>query len=57
VRSTPEMQNVAAVSELLKPFDAQQMRGVPVSTRINSVEKQALIARYEPSSWQSLLLF
>jgi hypothetical protein len=51
------MQNVAAVSELLKPFDAQQMRGVPVSTRINSVEKQALIARYEPSSWQSLLLF
>jgi putative SOS response-associated peptidase YedK len=31
------MQNVAAVSELLKPFDSRQMRGVPVSTRINSV--------------------
>jgi putative SOS response-associated peptidase YedK len=33
----PGMTNVAAVSDLLKPYDARQMRGFPVSTRINSV--------------------
>jgi len=33
----PGMMNVAAASELLKPFDAQQMRCYPVSTRINHV--------------------
>jgi putative SOS response-associated peptidase YedK len=33
----PGMQNVAAVSELLKPFDARLMRCYPVSTRINHV--------------------
>jgi putative SOS response-associated peptidase YedK len=33
----PGMQNVAAVSELLKPFDARMMRCYPVSTRINHV--------------------
>jgi len=33
----PGMTNVAAVSELLKPFDARLMRCYPVSTRINSV--------------------
>jgi len=33
----PGMQNVAAVSELLKPYDARLMRCYPVSTRINHV--------------------
>jgi putative SOS response-associated peptidase YedK len=33
----PGMQNVAAISELLKPHDASQMRCYPVSTRINRV--------------------
>jgi putative SOS response-associated peptidase YedK len=33
----PGMTNVAAASELLKPFDARLMRCYPVSTRINSV--------------------
>jgi len=33
----PAMQNVTAVSELLKPFDARLMRCYPGSTRINSV--------------------
>jgi len=31
------MQNVTAVSELLKPFDARLMRCYPGSTRVNSV--------------------
>jgi putative SOS response-associated peptidase YedK len=33
----PAMQNVTAVSELLKPYDARMMRCYPVSTRVNSV--------------------
>ena len=33
----PGMQNVAAISELLKPYDASRMRSYPVSTRVNSV--------------------
>jgi putative SOS response-associated peptidase YedK len=33
----PGMTNVAAASELLKPFDARLMRCYPVSTRINHV--------------------
>ena len=33
----PGMQNVAAISELLKPYDARLMRCYPVSTRINHV--------------------
>lgn len=33
----PGMQNVAAISELLKPYDARLMRSYPVSTRINHV--------------------
>ena len=33
----PAMQNVAAMSELLKPYDARLMRCYPVSTRINHV--------------------
>jgi putative SOS response-associated peptidase YedK len=33
----PGMQNVAAVSELLKPYDGHYMRCYPVGTRINHV--------------------
>ena len=33
----PGMTNVAAASELLKPYDARLMRCYPVSTRINHV--------------------
>jgi len=33
----PGMMNVAAASELLKPYDARFMRCYPVSTRINHV--------------------
>jgi putative SOS response-associated peptidase YedK len=33
----PGMQNVAVVSELLKPCDARLMRCYPVSTRVNIV--------------------
>jgi putative SOS response-associated peptidase YedK len=33
----PGMTNVAAASDLLKPFDARLMRSFPVSARINSV--------------------
>jgi hypothetical protein len=32
------MQNVAAISELLKPYDARLMRCYPVSSRVNRVE-------------------
>ncbi len=33
----PGMKNVDAVYELLKPYDARQMRSYPVSSRINHV--------------------
>ena len=33
----PGTQNVAAISQLLKPYDARSMRCYPVSTRINHV--------------------
>ena len=33
----PGMQNVAVISELLKPYDARLMRTYPVSTRVNNV--------------------
>jgi putative SOS response-associated peptidase YedK len=33
----PGMTNVEAVSDLLRPYDAQVMRCHPVSTRVNSV--------------------
>jgi putative SOS response-associated peptidase YedK len=33
----PGMQNVAAISEMLKPYDAKSMRSYPVSIRINHV--------------------
>lgn len=34
----PGMKDVAAVSELLKPYDALRMRCYPVSTRVNQVQ-------------------
>jgi putative SOS response-associated peptidase YedK len=37
----PGMQNAAAISELLKPYDAKLMRSYPVSTRINHVVNDA----------------
>ena len=33
----PEMQNIAVISELLKPYDASLIRCYPVSARINNV--------------------
>ena len=33
----PGMQNVAAISELLKPYDGSQMQLYPVSSRVNRV--------------------
>jgi putative SOS response-associated peptidase YedK len=33
----PGMRDVSAVSDMLKPYDARQMRRYPVSTRVNSV--------------------
>jgi hypothetical protein len=33
----PGMQNVAAISELLKPYDASRMQLYPVSSRVNHV--------------------
>jgi len=33
----PGMQNVSAISEFLKPYDARAMRCYPVSTRLNHV--------------------
>lgn len=33
----PGMQDVTAISELLKPYDADSMRSYPVSSRINQV--------------------
>lgn len=34
----PGMTDVQVVSDLLKPYDARQMRCYPVSTRVNRVE-------------------
>jgi putative SOS response-associated peptidase YedK len=33
----PGMENVAAISEMLKPYDASQVRCYPVSIRVNHV--------------------
>jgi putative SOS response-associated peptidase YedK len=33
----PGMQNMKAVSDMLKPYDARMMRSYPVSSRVNSV--------------------
>jgi putative SOS response-associated peptidase YedK len=36
----PGIMDVAAASELLKPYDARQMRSYPVSTRVNRVANE-----------------
>jgi putative SOS response-associated peptidase YedK len=53
----PGMMNVAAASELLKPYDARQMRCYPVSTRINSVvnDDEGCCSRVELEQIQSQL--
>ena len=33
----PRVQDVAALSELLKPYDARRMRCYPVGSRVNNV--------------------
>jgi hypothetical protein len=33
----PEFRDLAATTEMLKPYDAEQMRRYPVSTRVNNV--------------------
>ncbi len=51
------MHNVAAISELLKPFDARLMRSYPVSTRINHVanDDEGCSQRMEPADAQKPL--
>jgi putative SOS response-associated peptidase YedK len=46
----PGMKDVAAVSELLRPFDARQMRCYPVSNRINAAvnDDEECSRRVEP---------
>jgi putative SOS response-associated peptidase YedK len=38
----PGMQDVVAISEVLKPYDARLMRCYPVSTRVNNVSNDDL---------------
>ena len=52
------MTNVAAASELLKPYDARLMRCYPVSTRINSVvndDAECSVPVVEPAEIQDRL--
>ena len=53
----PGMNDVAGVSELLKPFDARRMRGYPVSSRVNHVgnDDEECSRRVEPSEIQNQL--
>ena len=53
----PGMQNVTAISELLKPYDARMMRAYPVSPRINHVanDDQECSRRVEPVQAQNSL--
>lgn len=55
----PAMQNVAAISDLLKPYDAQLMRCYPITTRINHVANDdvACSAALEQAEIQDQLLF
>jgi putative SOS response-associated peptidase YedK len=50
----PGMQNVAVVSEMLKPYDAKSMRSYPASTRINHVanDDQECSRIVEPATMQ-----
>jgi putative SOS response-associated peptidase YedK len=51
------MKDVAAASDLLKPYDARQMRCYPVSTRINRVanDDEACSAAVELAQIQNRL--
>jgi len=53
------MRDMAAASELLKPYDARQMRCYPVSTRINHVanDDEGCSAPVELPQIQDRLLF
>ena len=53
----PGMQNVAAISEMLKPYDARLMRCYPVSTRVNHVgnDDEACSAPVELAQMQNQL--
>jgi putative SOS response-associated peptidase YedK len=53
----PGMKDVAAASDLLKPYDARQMRCYPVSTRINRVanDDEACSAAVELAQIQNRL--
>lgn len=53
----PGMRDVNAASELLKPYDARQMRSFPISTRINHVanDDEACSTPVELSQAQNLL--
>ena len=53
----PWMKDVRAASELLKPYDARQMRCYPISTRINRVanDDEACSAPVEVAQIQSRL--
>lgn len=54
----PGLQDPTAVSPLLKPYDPQQMRHYPISTRINSVanddEECCRTVRLEPETQRNL---
>ena len=53
----PDMRDVSTVSDLLKPYDARQMRCYPVSPRINYVgnDDEACSAPVELAQTQNLL--
>ena len=53
----PGMRDVAAASDLLKPYDARQMRCFPVSTRINHVanDDEECSRPVEPAETQNRL--
>lgn len=53
----PGMRDISAASDLLKPYDAQQMRCYPISTRINHVanDDEACSARVELAQIQHRL--
>jgi putative SOS response-associated peptidase YedK len=53
----PAMTNMAAASDLLKPYEARLMRGFPVSTRINHVanDDETCSARVESGEIQNRL--
>ena len=47
------MKDVAAVSELLRPYDARLMRRYPVSSRVNSV---LTMTKNAPDRWNTSVI-